>query len=99
MPKKTMLKDGSKAKVTFELKVEAGGVSLAGDFNGWDEHGTTLVRRKDGRFSTTLTLPTGQAYRYRYLVDGDQWENDGDADRYEPNGHGSEDCVIDLTDG
>lgn len=98
MPKKTIAKDGAKAKVTFELKAEAETVSLAGDFNGWDEAGTTLTRRKDGRFSATLTLPTGQQYRYRYLLDGERWENDGDADAYVPNGHGSDDCVIDLTD-
>lgn len=96
MPKKTLAKDGAKAKVTFEIRTEAETVALAGDFNGWDRTGTQLARRKDGRFSTTLTLPTGQAYRYRYLIDGETWENDGDADRYEPNEHGSDDCVIDL---
>jgi 1,4-alpha-glucan branching enzyme len=97
MPKKTLAKDGAKAKVTFEIKVAAESVNLAGDFNDWDQSGTALAKRKDGRFSTTLTLPTGQEYRYRYLLDGEVWENDADADRYEPNGHGSDDCVIDLT--
>jgi 1,4-alpha-glucan branching enzyme len=97
MPKKTLAKDGSKAKVTFEIKADAENVALAGDFNGWDPAATALAKRKDGRFSTTLTLPTGQAYKYRYVLDGDRWENDPDADRYEPNDHGSDDCVIDLS--
>jgi 1,4-alpha-glucan branching enzyme len=96
MPKKTLAKDGAKAKVTFEIKADADSVNLAGDFNGWDQAATALAKRKDGRFSTTLTLPTGQVYRYRYVLNGEVWENDADADRYEPNDHGSDDCVIDL---
>ncbi len=97
MPKKTPAKNGSSAKVTFELReVEAQAVHLAGDFNDWSITDTPLVRRKDGRFSTTLTLPAGKAYRYRFVLDGERWTNDGEADRYEPNDHGSEDGVLDL---
>ena len=97
MPKKTLAKNGSTAKVTFELReVEAEAVHVVGDFNHWSTGETPLVRRKDGRFSTTLTLPAGKEYRYRYVLDGDRWTNDADADRSEPNDHGSEDSVLDL---
>lgn len=97
MPKKTPAKNGSSAKVTFELReVDAEKVYVAGDFNDWSVDGTPLNRRKDGRFSATLTLPAGREYRYRYVLDGDRWTNDSDADRYEPNDHGSEDSVLDL---
>ena len=97
MPKKTPAKSGSTAKVTFELReVDAERVHVAGDFNDWSVSDTPLNKRKDGRFSATLTLPAGREYRYRYVLDGDRWTNDSDADRYEPNEHGSEDSVLDL---
>lgn len=97
MPKKSLAKNGSSAKVTFELReIDAERVYVAGDFNDWSTSETPLNKRKDGRFSTTLTLPAGREYRYRYVLDGDRWTNDADADRYEPNEHGSEDSVLDL---
>ena len=96
MPKKTPVKNSTAAKVTFEVREDANAVFVAGDFNGWSTSATPLAKRKDGRFSTTITLPKGKEYRYRYVVDGDRWTNDGDADRYEPNEHGSDDCIIDL---
>lgn len=98
MPKKTPVKNGSAAKVTFELRVvDAQAVHLAGDFNDWSTSTTPLARRKDGRFSATVTLPKGKEYRYRYLLDGARWINDPAADRYEPNDHGSDDCILDLS--
>jgi len=97
MPKKTATKNGSTAKVTFELREpEAEAVNVAGDFNGWSVSQTPLAKRKDGRFSATLTLPAGKEYRYRFVLDGERWTNDSDADRYEPNDHGSEDGILDL---
>ncbi len=97
MPKKTPVKNGSAAKVTFEARAgDAEAVHVAGDFNGWSTSSTPLARRKDGRFSATVTLPAGKEYRYRYVLDGERWTNDADADRYEPNAHGSEDGVLDL---
>ncbi len=97
MPKKTPVKNGSTAKVTFELRdADAGTVHVVGDFNGWSTSDTPLARRKDGRFSATLTLPAGKEYRYRYVLDGERWTTDTDADRTEPNGHGSDDGILDL---
>jgi hypothetical protein len=55
-----------------------------------------MTKRKDGRFSTTLSLPQGQAYRYRYLVDGERWVDDPAADEYVDNGYGSKDSVVVL---
>jgi hypothetical protein len=52
--------------------------------------------RRDGRFSTTISLEAGQTYRFRYLLDGDRWENDWEADGYAPNAFGSEDSLIKL---
>lgn len=94
--KKTYTKNGEKCRVTFELPAEAklDSVVLCGEFNDWDKTNHELVRRKAGNFSTTLTLDAGRAYRFRYWVDDNRWENDWDADQYVPNEYGSEDSVV-----
>lgn len=89
-----------RCKVTFELpaEVSAESVNLCGEFNDWSLTATPLTCRKDGRFGVTVMLEVGRSYRYRYLVDGEQWENDWAADAYTPNEYGGDDSVIDLTD-
>ncbi len=92
--------DGGSVLVAFELPaaVRADTASLVGDFNDWSPDATPLARQDDGCFRTELTLPVGGRSRFRYLLDGHRWENDWSADDYEPNGLGSEDSVVDLTD-
>ncbi|MCU4185885.1 isoamylase early set domain-containing protein [Acidiferrimicrobium sp. IK] len=98
MARKTYSKGGRTARVTFELpaEVDAETATLVGDFNEWSPDATPLVKRKDGRFSVTLTLATERCYRYRYLLDGARWENDWQADAYVANDHGSEDSILSL---
>jgi hypothetical protein len=93
---KTPAKRGATTKVTFEVPAESAGerVCLCGDFNSWLPDATPLTRRKDGRFSGTLNLEQGRSYRFRYLIDGERWENDPNADEYVDNGFGSKDSVI-----
>jgi 1,4-alpha-glucan branching enzyme len=55
-----------------------------------------MKQRKDGSFSITVSLPAGQSYRFKYLVDGRRWENDWSADAYVPNNFGTEDSLIEL---
>jgi len=43
-----------------------------------------------------LTLKTGQSYRFRYLLDGERWENDWEADGYVENDIGDEDSLVSL---
>ncbi|HVX29281.1 MAG TPA: isoamylase early set domain-containing protein [Nitrolancea sp.] len=95
---KEYTKTGRSCRVTFELpaEVDATNVWLVGDFNGWERGSTPMKRRKDGSFSTTISLKPGNQYRFRYVLDGDRWENDHAADRYLPNDHGSEDSVVDV---
>jgi 1,4-alpha-glucan branching enzyme len=97
MIKKTPRKNGT-VSVTFELPAEAGGetVHLVGDFNDWSKEATPMARRKDGRFSVSLSLAAGSSYKYRYLVDGHRWENDWAADGYERNEFGGDDSVLQL---
>jgi 1,4-alpha-glucan branching enzyme len=53
-----------------------------------------MKRRKDGSFTLTLSLQAGREYRYRYLLDGERWENDWAADGYTPNPFGSDDSLV-----
>ena len=45
----------------------------------------------------TVVLDAGRAYRFRYLLDGQRWDNDWAADAYQPNDFGGDDSVVDLT--
>ncbi|MFC1862608.1 isoamylase early set domain-containing protein [Thermodesulfobacteriota bacterium] len=96
MPRKNYLKNGNKCRVTFELPpvIHAKKASLCGEFNDWNPKITPMVKRKDGRWSVTISLEAGREYRYRYLLDGKNWENDWNADKYEKNSYGTEDSII-----
>lgn len=99
MLKKNYSKTGRFCRVTFSFtpKGAVSRISLCGDFNGWDPAAHPMYARKDGHFSTTvLSLEAGRSYRFRYLLDGEQWENDWEADDYAPNVFGSEDSVVKL---
>lgn len=89
---------GSDCKVTFRLPKdaapEANIVAIVGDFNDWSIEATPMKKQKNGDFTVTLKLQPGNEYRFKYLIDGQTWENDWNADRYEQNAYGTEDSVI-----
>lgn len=86
--------------MTFRLPAEAvagaGRVNLAGEFNGWNTESTPLKRLKNGEFTVDVELDPGREYRFRYLIDGERWENDWCADRYAPNRFGGDDSVVSV---
>ena len=96
MLKKSYSKTGAACRVTFKYENEeqAGSAVLAGEFNGWSLQDTPMKKLKDGSFSATLSLSAGQAYRFRYVLDGGVWVNDTDADGYAPNEYGEENSVL-----
>lgn len=98
MLKKNYTKTRTSCRVTFKLPadVEAKTAALCGDFNAWDESADPMKRLKDGSFSVTVSIPTSQTYRFRYLLDGERWENDWEADGYAPNEYGSDDSILEL---
>ena len=91
--KKTYSKTKSSCKVTFELFDLDGDhtVAVLGEFNDWQAQ--PLIARKNGRFSTTVSVPQGE-YRYRYLLNGEQWINEPEAEKYLSNPFGTRDCVV-----
>ena len=91
----TSVTAASAVDVAFSLPadVDADSVALCGDFNDWSAEATVLKRGDDGTWQVSVPLEPGRSYRYRYLLDGERWEN-GQADRYEPNPYGDVDSVI-----
>lgn len=47
------------------------------------------------RFRTVVDLRASRRWRFRYVLDGERWENDWAADDYLPNSHGADDSVVD----
>jgi 1,4-alpha-glucan branching enzyme len=83
-------------KVTFTLPKEVEGktVTLCGEFNEWSPDSIPLKRGRDRAWKATVVLDRGRSYRYRYLIDGERWENAWQADAYVPNPFGGEDSII-----
>jgi hypothetical protein len=84
--------------VVFSLPAEtrAERVTLCGDFNDWSTEGISLSRRDDRSWSITVPLTPG-TYRYKFLLDGETWENGPDTDRLEDNAYGTQDSVIEVS--
>lgn len=82
-------------RVDFVLpeQFEATTIAIVGEFNGWSRTALAMERTESGKWSAAIELPRGR-YRFRYLIDGERWENDRRADAYEPNEFGGDDSVI-----
>jgi 1,4-alpha-glucan branching enzyme len=96
MLKKQPLKSKPICKVTFysPAQVEAETVHLVGDFNEWNETSLPMKPLKDGRFTLVLDLEAGKEYQFRYLVNGTEWHNDWEADKYAPNPFSGDNSVV-----
>jgi 1,4-alpha-glucan branching enzyme len=88
--------DRNTCRVTFKLPPEVNAQSshLCGSFTEWEKSCQPMKRLKDGSFSISVSLEAGEEYHFRYLLDGDRWENDWVADAYVPNPFGTEDSVV-----
>ena len=88
-----------KASVTFTLDPGVGAQTAAvcGEWNDWSAVAGVMRRDAEGGFSVTVDLDAGRAYRFRYLLDGQRWDNDWAADAYVRNSFGGDDSVVDLT--
>ena len=95
MLKKKFYKTSATCNVTFQLpsEIEAKKVCVAGDFNDWDPAANPL-RKVKGVWKTTLKLEQGREYQYRYFINGKEWHNDWDADKYVPNNVDGENSVV-----
>ncbi len=86
-----------RVRVTFRVSAAlwAETIALVGEFNDWDAETHYLRRsRGDGEWSITLEFPTDSSYRFRYLVNGEDWMDDDHADDYVGNAFGGVDSVV-----
>ncbi len=97
MLEKEYLKPENRCKVTFSLPLEACAhaqtVQVLGDFNNWDKESGFMERTTNG-FQSTLDLEADRRYEFRYLIDGEIWENDWNADAYVPSPFGVDNSVV-----
>jgi 1,4-alpha-glucan branching enzyme len=96
---KQFMKSKPVCKATFTLPVEvapeAENIQVLGEFNNWDPtNGIEMKKQKNGFFKATVELETGKDYQFRYLVNGNTWINDQEADKYISTQYGTENCVI-----
>lgn len=86
--KKQYIKSSGLCKCTFRLPKAAAAnaqkVALVGDFNEWKKDTVCMKKLKSGEFKVDVELEPGREYEFRYLIDGESWENDWDADAYVP---------------
>ncbi|HLV37742.1 MAG TPA: isoamylase early set domain-containing protein [Spirillospora sp.] len=94
MIKKQYLKSRPVCKVTFSLPADTGAkqAAVVGDFTGWQP--TPMEQLKNGSFKVVLELEQGNDYQFRYLLNGSEWVNEAEADRYVPNPYLSENSVL-----
>ncbi|MHA2366244.1 MAG: isoamylase early set domain-containing protein [Candidatus Hodarchaeales archaeon] len=96
--KKQYLKSNGSCNVTFILQKKAAPdaqvATIVGDFNDWNLTELPMKKLKNGNFKITLKLPRNREYRFRYLIDTNQWENDWHADKYVPNPFGCDDSLV-----
>jgi 1,4-alpha-glucan branching enzyme len=101
MLKKRYVKSRQVCKVTFELSkaelpegVEPETVHLVGEFNDWDPSATPMPLRRGGIYRVQVELEPGREVQFRYLVNGEHWVNDWQADAYVPGEFGADNCVV-----
>lgn len=95
---KKYFKEKKVCQTTFKVDTSEmdapGKVFLVGEFNNWDLEATRMRKGKDGIYSVSLKLPFGTIHQFRYLIDGNVWENDDSADDYVPSPFDSDNSVV-----
>ncbi len=72
-------------------------VAVAGDFNDWDAQATPLRDPDgDGIWTGLIALRPGM-HKYMFVVDGEKWVTDPEAERYVDDGFGMRNAVIAVT--
>jgi 1,4-alpha-glucan branching enzyme len=83
-------------KVTFILpyEIKARSAAVVGEFNNWDKEANPMTLGTDGLWKAELKLEAGHEYQFRYLVNGTEWHNDWEADKYVMHPYGGENSVV-----
>ncbi len=79
---------------SFQAPAKVHHVSVCGDFNSWTAGAHPLLPAGNGQFSSTIPLPSGQRFAFKYLCDHGGWHNDDAADEYAANEYGEVNSVV-----
>ena len=96
--KKQYIKTKPVCKVTFvvakEISESAKKINLTGDFNNWDIESIAMKKNKNGEFATSVELEKGKEYQFKYVIDGKEWLNENEADKFVNNEFQSNNSVV-----
>ncbi len=96
MIQKTYFKTKDYCKVKFTFAPEnAETVEILGLNSDW-ENGIILKKKKDGTFSTEVSLPKHTQQQFKYLVNKTEWVNDTEADSELENEYGGTNSILVL---
>ncbi len=96
MIQKTYFKTKDYCKVKFTFAPEnAETVEILGLNSDW-ENGIILKKKKDGTFSTEVSLPKDTQQQFKYLVNKTEWVNDTEADSELENEYGGTNSILVL---
>ncbi|GKS56947.1 hypothetical protein YTPLAS18_04740 [Nitrospira sp.] len=88
-PSRAPKRASTKTSVIFEyFDPEATVVALVGEFNHWDPRARPLKRDAGGMWKGTLRLDPG-TYQYKFVINGQRWEEDPVNLHRVPNEHGT----------
>ena len=94
MIQKTYLKTKDYCKVKFAVSVEnAETVEIVGLNSDW-ENSIIMSKKKDGSFSSEVSLPKNSEHEFKYRVNETLWMNEPDADSEKANEFGSINSVL-----
>lgn len=72
----------------------ANSVSVAGDFNDWDQHEAPLKRNGSGLWSTEIVVPRAGRFQYKFIVDGQRWIEDPSNGMKVPDNYGGLNSLV-----
>lgn len=70
-------------------------VALVGDFNQWDPSKHPMKLGAGGQWQVAVRLKPG-TYQYKFVVDGDRWEDDAANPNKVVNEHGTSNSVCEV---
>ena len=96
MVQKTYFKTKDYCKVKFTFSIEdAETVEILGLNSDW-ENSIVMSKKKDGSFSSEVSLPKNTEHEFKYRVNETLWLNEPEADKEITNEYGSINSVIVL---
>jgi serine protease AprX len=82
-------------RLTFVFHDDAAkSVSVAGDFNGWDQLATPLKRNVTGLWSTEIVVTQKGRFEYKFIVNGQRWLEDPSNGMKTPDNHGGLNSLV-----